>query len=454
MTHSLIQQELTQFGPGVMRMISEAGGVGEFLSKCLHFYYLDGYVSLMRDAAKLRARVDMNREQGVKVLPRKLTLPPDTRSTQQFPSLGDNPSGFIRNYNSNNHVEVRPPNLNLVRSSVPESVAMRAETLTPDSQATSGGSDPLDNFFTTLSQTLSQSSIGDGEKTDPVLSALMMSVDDKFPAATSGDAGNSLFMPSAYGDAKSQESATSETCEILPGILTEEKTGNDAQSDRDHSPLEVDTDRVEEVVGTPPMTSPGLIHDIMGGKPLNQNSMSSHPLLARVAPPNSPQGRQTDVSGKGRGVVKVGREARKVINSVQNKQPETLSPLPKARTDLPLVCDVPVSPAALSSRLTPEQATITPPRPRAQHHPVPDPMEQHSFSARRISPPHPDQDDGGGAVPSLSTLISMASAPPQREKPAAPSWLHVDPSEPAGENTFCSGLADYLLNLLNRPQVY
>ena len=171
-------------------LILSAGGIGQFLSKSLQFFHMDGYVSLMVDVRKVQALAKTSKEKGVDgqtKKPKTRALPPDTRSRDQFPTLGATaPEDGVSNYHKNHGTFAQ--NLNLTRPAMREN-SLRRQLSTPDSESTSS-SDHLDNLFSAhLSQTLSQSSVDDRDKNDVALDSL------RSPRGTPSDYGSNLYMP-------------------------------------------------------------------------------------------------------------------------------------------------------------------------------------------------------------------------------------------------------------------
>ena len=390
---------------------------------------MDGYVCLMVDAPKAQNLAMTNKQSidGQTKNQRTRALPPDTRSRDQFPSLGATALEDSTNsqfYKNNGNIL---QNQNVVRPVMRESL-LRRQTSTPDSECTSS-SDPLDNFFSApLSQTLSQSSIDDRDKNDVALAMLSNrdSVDSvKSPRATPSDYGSSLYMPSAYGDSKSQESISES---ISSGFMSNIIPNANSQASVDSSgevglPLAVDTTKEDHDV-TPPMTSPGLIHDMMGAKPLTHLSLINHPLMkapagAESKTPDLDENRNHDA---GDGPINDGGSVVPNLTSVilnNSNYTEHPSPLPEARLSgdvLPQASSVQKQYELLApgTRLTPEQATITPPRPRNTS---PKAHEPEFSDFGLMLPPHPDQELQAGASAGTSTN-SLAHS-------SIPSWMNT-----------------------------
>ena len=455
-TDSRIQEEIDNFPMEARELIQSAGGIGHFLSKSLQFFHMDGYVCMMADAPKAQGLARKNKQQTVEgnvSKSRTRVLPPDTRSRDQFPTLG----AAAPEENSYNHYYKNHADVLLSQQTV--RVAMRdnllgRETSTPDSECTSS-SDPLDNFISAqLSQTLSQSSVDDREKTDTALATLTKkdSLDDKSPFQICSDSGANLFMPSAYGDSKSQESSISDgfgtglVSSIIPN--TNSQASVDSSIDVD-IPLVVDTTK-ENLDVIPPMTSPGLIHDIMGAKPLNPLSLIDHPLMkGPIVSESKPRSNtQHDISDEirngdvgespGRDELEMKIPVKSPIedSTVENVEPqkEKSSPLPETRLrkdPLPHASPVHRQSALLAPgpRLTPEQATITPPRPRNTS---PKPHEPEFNIHGSMLPPHPDEEQSSKSLPvtSVDSLVSMPTT--SLESSSAPAWMNTDISANLG----------------------
>ena len=438
-TDTKIEEEVDNFPMEARDLIQSAGGIGQFLSKSLQFFHMDGYVCLMVDAPKAQ-NLAMTSKQSIycqKKKPRTRVLPPDTRSRDQFPSLGataPEDSTSSQFYKNNGNIL---QNQNSVQSVMRKS-SLRRQTSTPDSESTSS-SDPLDNFFSAhLSQTLSQSSIDDRDKNDVALAELdnRDSVDSvKSPRATPSDYGSSLYMPSAYGDSKSQESISDS---ISSGFMSNIIPNMNSQTSVDSSgdvglPLAVDTTKEDHDV-TPPMTSPGLIHDMMGAKPLTHLSLIDHPLmkapvgtesktpdLDEKRNPDAGESPNKDEGGAAQDLTSV------ILNDSKSTE-EHPSPLPEARLSgdvLPQASSVQNQYQLLApgTRLTPEQATITPPRPRNTSPKAPEP----DFSMLgSMLPPHPDEElqAASSAGTSMPSLVSMATT--SLAHSSVPSWMNTD----------------------------
>ncbi len=274
---AIIRQELENFPSDAQDIINGCGGIGQFLSRSLQFVHLNDFVCLMVDASKVPALAEARKKDFPKLpsaggagAPRR--LPPDTRSKDHFPTLGAAAAEPTPKFHapvakaSGSYSSTVQPT---IRETLKET--LRRQTSTPDSVSTSN-SDPLDNFFNagiSLSQTLSQSSQDDNkDKTDVAKSTLSTqdSTDDKFFSPS--ESNSSLFMPSAYGDSKSQESSTSEPIGAV--IMSQLKRAPKLDTGLVSAPVTIDTKDNNEA-STPPMTSPGLIHDIMGGAAPLQN---------------------------------------------------------------------------------------------------------------------------------------------------------------------------------------
>ena len=428
-TDSKIEDEVNDFPPEARDLIQSAGGIGQFLSKSLQFFHMDGYVCLMVDAPKAQNLAMTNKQSidGQTKKQKTRALPPDTRSRDQFPALGATAPEDSTNsqfYKNNGNISQNP---NVVRPVKRDSI-LRRQTSTPDSECTSS-SDPLDNFLSHLSQTLSQSSIDDRDKNDVALAMLSNrdSVDGaKSPRATPSDYGSSLYMPSAYGDSKSQESISDS---ISSGFMSNIIPNANSQASVDSSgdtglPLVVDTTKEDHDV-TPPMTSPGLIHDMMGAKPLTHSSLIDHPLMkassgAESKTPDSDENRNHDAGdGPNIDVGSVVPNLTSVILNKSNSTEEHPSPLPEARSSghvLPQSSSVQKQYELLApgTRLTPEQATITPPRPRNTSPKAHEP----DFSALGfILPPHPDEE--------LQVASSAGTPMNSLAHSSMPSWINT-----------------------------
>lgn len=429
---SRIEAELENFPMEARLLIQGAGGIGQFLAKSILFYHLDNYVSLLVDSTKARALVRDNKQQnseGQANKPRTRVLPPDTRSRDHFPTLGASSSEENQFYK--NQLE-RSQSQHNMRGVVRDNMFKR-ETSTPDSEYTSA-SDPLDNFFSAqLSQTLSQSSMDDRDKSDVTLPTLT-AVESKFPLATDSDYSQNLFMPSAYGDSKSQETTIGNSISsgfVSPGLVPN-------FSDEIGIPLVLDTTK-EARDAAPPMSSPGLIHEMMGAKPLNQLSLMDHPLLKShsnnsIASEDKAQQNTSDEN-------KITRKSpvkesltgdSKPVNIIM-QQDLNSSPLPETRQNRDLLprsspMAKQVELLAPGTRLTPEQATITPPRPRYAASDAPEP----EFTIHGSVPPHPDMEDTLNVSSPVTSVDSLISMPTTSLGNSVRSWMSTDIAAPLG----------------------
>ncbi len=411
-----ITDELCEFPPEARDLIQLVGGIGHFLSQSLQFYHVDGFVCLMSDAPKAQTLARSSKKpsgSGQGNQNKKRALPPDTRSADQFPSLGLQPtdkSGYKANYqidgtqNSNR------------RSSLRDNISQR-ETSTPESECTTMSDPFLATFFgAQLSQGLSQSSVDDAERVDAMSSK--NSQDDRLSLAAS-DSG--LFMPSAYGDTKSQESGVSDPLSsglVLSNVLPEVSSSQTSAESRDR-PLVVDTAGQMAIESpSPTLASPGLIHEIMGAKPLNQMSLD-HPLFKAPLPgadaPSDSNFNPTSICPVELSDSRTSTDAEGQLE--QEERLQQVNPLPAARAQS-LAQQHPFD--ALQRHLTPERATITPPRPRAA---LPETVEALRFNIHEpVLPPHPDEEQ------SVTRSVDSPSLPPpvSRVTSAMPNWADVD----------------------------